>query len=72
VLVSGTLFTSFISLEIQIPDRLVASILDELATKEIIFYKQRSVSSVLGMFILVIWLNCLLNVNLLETAPVLC
>lgn len=71
-MVSGTLFTSFISLEIQIPDRLVASILDELATKEIIFYKQRSVSSVLGMFILVIWLNCLLNVNLLETAPVLC
>jgi len=59
------------SLEIQIPDHLAASILDELATKEIIFYKQRSVNSVLGMFILVIWLNFLFNVNLLEIAPVL-
>jgi len=71
VLVATTLFTSSISVDIQIPDHLAASILDELATKEIIFYKQRSINSVLGMFILVILLNCLFNVNLPEIAPVL-
>lgn len=54
MLVATALFTSLISLDIQIPDHLASSILDELATKEIIFYKQRSVNSVLGMFILVI------------------
>lgn len=52
-MVATTLFTSSISLDIQIPDHLAASILDELATKEILFYKQ-SLNSVLGMFILVI------------------
>lgn len=71
MLVATTLFTSSISVDIQIPDHLAASILDELATKEIIFYKQRSINSVLGMFILVILLNCLFNVNLPEIAPVL-
>ena len=70
-MVATTLFTSSISVDIQIPDHLAASILDELATKEIIFYKQRSINSVLGMFILVILLNCLFNVNLPEIAPVL-
>jgi hypothetical protein len=54
VLVAGTFLTSSISLKIQIRGHLSASNLDELATKEIIFYKERIVNSVLGMFILVI------------------
>jgi len=37
MLVATTLFISSINLDIQIPDHLAASILDELATKETIF-----------------------------------